>query len=98
MFIRKKALNKYSIILSIIQSRISEISSEDILLQEKWNIEKSLKEETKEIMKSCDIFKNIHRIRSKKQRTKIKKNDSLQKDSFSAKIEKDLNMLKYYKK
>jgi ribosomal protein S26 len=73
MFIRKKALNKYSIILSIIQSRISELSSEDILLQEKWNIEKSLKEETKEIMKSCDIFKNIHRIRSKKQRTKIKK-------------------------
>ena len=70
----EKALNKYNIALPIIQSRISELSSGDTLLQEKWkSIEKSLKEEMeeiKEIMKSCDIFKNIHRIRSKAQRTK----------------------------
>ena len=61
------------------------------------SIEKSLKEEIKEIMKSCDIFKNIHRIRSKAQRTKIKKNDSPPKAPFNAKIEIDLDMLKDFK-
>ena len=60
----EKALNKYNIALPIIQSRISELSSGDTLLQEKWkSIEKSLKEEMeeiKEIMNTCDIFKNIY--------------------------------------
>ena len=60
----EKALNKYNIALPIIQSRISELSNGDTLLQEKWkSIEKSLKEEMeeiKEIMNTCDIFKNIY--------------------------------------
>ena len=60
----EKALNKYQIAIPIIQARISELSSGDTPLQEKWkSIEKSLKEEVeeiKEIMKSCDIFKNIY--------------------------------------
>ena len=60
----EKALNKYNIALPIIQSRISELSSGDTVLQEKWkSIEKSLKEEMeeiKEIMNTCDIFKNIY--------------------------------------
>ena len=58
----EKALRKYQIAIPIIQSRILDLSN-DTLLQEKWkNVEKNLKEEEaeiQEIMKSCDIFKNI---------------------------------------
>ena len=80
----EKALNKYNIALPIIQSRISELSSGDTLLQEKWkSIEKSLKEEMeeiKEIMNTCDIFKNIYTNQDKNAKTKnSKKMNHLQK-------------------
>ena len=95
----EKALNKYNIALPIIQSRISELSSGDTLLQEKWkSIEKSLKEEMeeiKEIMNTCDIFKNIYtESGQKRQDQKFEKNDSPPKDPYSAKIEKDADMLR----
>ena len=83
----EKALNKYNIALPIIQSRISELSSGDTLLQEKWkSIEKSLKEEMeeiKEIMNTCDIFKNIYtESGQKRQDQKFEKNESQKKKSF----------------
>jgi len=95
----EKALNKYNIALPIIQSRISELSSGDTLLQEKWkSIEKSLKEEMeeiKEIMNTCDIFKNIYtESGQKRQDQKFEKNESPPKDPYSAKIEKDADMLR----
>ena len=95
----EKALNKYNIALPIIQSRISELSSGDTLLQEKWkSIEKSLKEEMeeiKEIMNTCDIFKNIYtESGQKRQDHKFEKNESPPKDPYSAKIEKDADMLR----
>ena len=69
----QKALNYYQIAIPIIESRISELSK-DTLLQEKWrSIEKGLKEEEaeiKEIMKSCDIFKNIYKEGQKKESPK----------------------------
>ena len=59
----EKALSKYQIANAIIQSRITELAN-DTLLQEKWkSVEKGLKEEEeeiREIMKSCDVFKNIY--------------------------------------
>ena len=59
----EKALSKYQIANAIIQSRIIELVN-DTLLQEKWkSVEKGLKEEEeeiREIMKSCDVFKNIY--------------------------------------
>ena len=95
----EKALNKYQIAIPIIQARISELSSGDTLLQEKWkSIEKSLKEEVeeiKEIMKSCDIFKNIYtESGQKRQEQKKEEYDSPPKDPYSAKIEKDADMLR----
>ena len=95
----EKALNKYNIALPIIQSRISELSNGDTLLQEKWkSIEKSLKEEMeeiKEIMNTCDIFKNIYtESGQKRQDQKFEKSDSPPKDPYSAKIEKDADMLR----
>ena len=95
----EKALNKYNIALPIIQSRISELSNGDTLLQEKWkSIEKRLKEEMeeiKEIMNTCDIFKNIYtESGQKRQDQKFEKNESPPKDPYSAKIEKDADMLR----
>ena len=95
----EKALNKYQIAIPIIQARISELSSGDTLLQEKWkSIEKSLKEEVeeiKEIMKSCDIFKNIYTESGQKRQEQQKEEyDSPPKDPYSAKIEKDADMLR----
>ena len=94
----EKALNKYQISILIIQSRISELSN-DTLLQEKWkNVEKSLKEEEteiKEIMKSCDVFKNIYTESSEKKSVNVGQElDEGPSDPYSAKIEKDADMLR----
>ena len=60
-----KALSKYQIVNSIIQSRITELENVT-LLKKKWkSLEKGLKEEEekiREIMKSCDVFKNIYTV------------------------------------
>ena len=95
----EKALSKYQIANAIIQSRITELAN-DTLLQEKWkSVEKGLKEEEeeiREIMKSCDVFKNIY-TESGQKRQEQQKNDidtSLPKDSHSAKIEKDAEILR----
>ena len=95
----EKALSKYQIAIPIIQARISELSSSDTLLQEKWkSIEKSLKEEVqeiKEIMKTCEIFKNIYtEAGQKRQEQKKEEYESPPKDPYSAKIEKDADMLR----
>ena len=95
----EKALNKYNIAIPIIQSRISELSN-DTLLQEKWkNVEKCLKEEEaeiKEIMKSCDVFKNIYTESGEKKAINVGgiDLDSGPSDPYSAKIEKDADMLR----
>ena len=94
----EKALAKYQIAIPIIQSRISELYN-DTLLQEKWkSIEKSLKEEEeeiKEIMKSCDVFKNIYtESGQKRQEQKKEEYNSPPKDPYNAKIEKDADMLR----
>ena len=95
----EKALNKYNIAIPIIQSRISELSN-DTLLQEKWkNVEKSLKEEEAEIMeimKSCDVFKNIYTESGEKKAINVGgiDLDSGPSDPYSAKIEKDADMLR----
>ena len=95
----EKALNKYQIAIPIIQSRISELSN-DTLLQEKWkNVEKGLKEEEaeiKEIMKSCDVFKNIYTESGEKKAMNIEGRDLDEEpsDPYSAKIEKDADMLR----
>ena len=95
----EKALSKYQIANAIIQSRITELAN-DTLLQEKWkSVEKGLKEEEeeiREIMKSCDVFKNIY-TESGQKRQEQQKNDidiSLPKDSHNAKIEKDAEILR----
>ena len=95
----EKALSKYQIANAIIQSRITELAN-DTLLQEKWkSVEKGLKEEEeeiREIMKSCDVFKNIY-TESGQKRQEQQKNDIdilLPKDSHSAKIEKDAEILR----
>ena len=95
----EKALSKYQIAIPIIQARISELSSSDTLLQEKWkSIEKCLKEEVqeiKEIMKTCEIFKNIYtEAGQKRQEQKKEEYESPPKDPYSAKIEKDADMLR----
>jgi katanin p60 ATPase-containing subunit A1 len=94
----EKALNKYQIAIPIIQSRISELSN-DTLLQEKWkNVEKSLKEEEaeiKEIMKSCEVFKNVYNESGEKKAMNIGQEiDEGPTDPYSAKIEKDADMLR----
>ena len=95
----EKALNKYQIAIPIIQSRILELSN-DTLLQEKWkNIEKSLKEEEaeiKEILKSCDVFKNIYTESGEKKAINVGgvDFDSGPSDPYNAKIEKDADMLR----
>ena len=95
----EKALNKYEIAIPIIQSRIEELSN-DSLLQEKWkNVEKSLKEEKaeiKEIMKSCDVFKNIYTESGEKRVMNVGRTDEDDgpSDPYSAKIEKDADMLR----
>ena len=95
----EKALNKYQIAIPIIQSRISELSN-DTLLQEKWkNVEKGLKEEEaeiKEIMKSCEVFKNIYTESGEKKAMNIEGRDLDEEpsDPYSAKIEKDADMLR----
>lgn len=95
----EKALNKYEIAIPIIQSRIEELSN-DSLLQEKWkNVEKSLKEEKaeiKEIMKSCDVFKNIYTESGEKRVMNVTgaDMDDGPTDPYSAKIEKDADMLR----
>ena len=95
----EKALNKYEIAIPIIQSRIEELSN-DSLLQEKWkNVEKSLKEEKaeiKEIMKSCDVFKNIYTESGEKRVINVAgaDMDDGPTDPYSAKIEKDADMLR----
>ena len=95
----EKALSKYQIAIPIIQSRISELSN-DTLLQEKWkNVEKSLKEEEaeiKEIMKSCDVFKNIYTESGEKKQINVGgiDLDSGPSDPYNAKIEKDADMLR----
>ena len=94
-----KALSKYQLAISIIKSRISELTN-DTLLQEKWkSIEKGLNDEVaeiKEITKSCDVFKNIYtesgQIRQEQQ--KKEKDYSPPKDPYSAKIEKDADLLR----
>ena len=96
----EKALSKYQIANAIIQSRIIELVN-DTLLQEKWKyVEKGLKEEEeeiREIMKSCDVFKNIY-TESGQKRQEQQKNDiediSYPNDPHSAKIEKDADMLR----
>ena len=96
----EKALSKYQIANAIIQSRIIELVN-DTLLQEKWkSVEKGLKEEEeeiREIMKSCDVFKNIY-TESGQKRQEQQKNDiediSYPNDPHSAKIEKDSDMLR----
>ena len=95
----EKALSKYNIAIPIVQSRISELINGDTLLQEKWkSIEKSLKgevEEIKEIMKSCEVFKNIYNDSGQKRKEQKKEEyDSPPKDPYSAKIEKDADMLR----
>ena len=95
----EKALSKYQIAIPIVQSRISELINGDTLLQEKWkSIEKSLKDEVEEIkaiMKSCEVFKNIY-TESGQKRNEQKKEvyESPPKDPYSAKIEKDADMLR----
>ena len=95
----EKALRKYQIAIPIIQSRILDLSN-DTLLQEKWkNVEKNLKEEEAEIleiMKSCDIFKNIYSESGEKKAINVGgvDFDSEPKDPYSAKIEKDADMLR----
>ena len=95
----EKALNKYQIAIPIIQSRISELS-DDTLLQEKWkNVEKSLKDEEaeiREIMKSCDVFKNIYTESGEKKAINVGgiDLDTSPSDPYSAKIEKDADMLR----
>jgi katanin p60 ATPase-containing subunit A1 len=95
----EKALSKYQIANAIIQSRISELSN-DTLLQEKWkSVEKGLKEEEeeiKEIMKSCDVFKNIYTESGQKRQDQRKDEIDISppKDPHSAKIEKDAEMLR----
>ena len=95
----EKALNKYQIAIPIIQSRISELSN-DTLLQEKWkNVEKGLKEEEaeiKEIMKSCEVFKNIYTESGEKKAMNIEGRDLDEEpsDPYSAKIEKDADILR----
>ena len=95
----EKALRKYQIAIPIIQSRILDLSN-DTLLQEKWkNVEKSLKEEESEIleiMKSCDIFKNIYTESGEKKAINVGgiDIDSGPTDPYSAKIEKDADMLR----
>ena len=81
----EKALSKYNIAIPIVQSRISELINGDTLLQEKWkSIEKSLKgevEEIKEIMKSCEVFKNIYNDSGQKRKEQKKEEyDSPPKD------------------
>ena len=96
----EKALSKYQIANAIIQSRIIELVN-DTLLQEKWkSVEKGLKEEEeeiREIMKSCDVFKNIY-TESGQKRQEQQKNDiediSYLNDPHSAKIERDADMLR----
>ncbi len=95
----EKALRKYQIAIPIIQSRILDLSN-DTLLQEKWkNVEKSLKEEESEIleiMKSCDIFKNIYTESGEKKAINVGgiDIDSGPTDPYTAKIEKDADMLR----
>ena len=95
----EKALRKYQIAIPIIQSRILDLSN-DTLLQEKWkNVEKNLKEEEAEIleiMKSCDIFKNIYSESGEKKAINVGEVDfdSEPTDPYSAKIEKDADMLR----
>jgi katanin p60 ATPase-containing subunit A1 len=95
----EKALRKYQIAIPIIQSRILDLSN-DTLLQEKWkNVEKNLKEEEaeiQEIMKSCDIFKNIYSESGEKKAINVGgvDFDSEPTDPYSAKIEKDADMLR----
>ena len=95
----EKALSKYNIAIPIVQSRISELINGDTLLQEKWkSIEKSLKsevEEIKEIMKSCLVFRNIYNDSGQKRKEQKKEEyDSPPADPYSAKIEKDADMLR----
>jgi len=95
----EKALSKYQIANAIIQLRITELSN-DTLLQEKWkSVEKGLKEEEeeiKEIMKSCDVFKNIYTESGQKRQDQRKDEIDISppKDPHSAKIEKDAEMLR----
>ena len=99
MGLYEKALRKYQIAIPIIQSRILDLSN-DTLLQEKWkNVEKNLKEEEaeiQEIMKSCDIFKNIYSESGEKKAINVGgvDFDSEPKDPYSVKIEKDADMLR----
>ena len=94
----EKALNKYQIAIPIIQARINEIS--DTLLKEKWkNIEKNLKEEENtinEIMKSCNVFKNIYTESGDKKAVNLGgiDLDNTPKNPYDAKIEKDADMLR----
>ena len=95
----EKALSKYQIANAIIQSRITELSN-DTLLQEKWkSVEKGLKEEEeeiKEIMKSCDVFKNIYTESGQKRQDQQKDEIdlALKKDSRSVQIERDAEILR----
>ena len=94
----EKAVSKYQIAIPIIQARISEITN-DTLLQEKWRtIEKNLKEEEeeiREIMKSCEVFKNCYTESGQKRQDQRKDEyESPPKDPYSAKIEKDADMLR----
>jgi katanin p60 ATPase-containing subunit A1 len=97
----EKALNKYQIAIPIIQSRITELSN-DTLLQEKWkNVEKSLKDEEaeiREIMKSCDVFKNLYTESGEKKILNVGgvdiDNSPSSSDPYTAKIEKDADMLR----
>ena len=97
----EKALSKYQIAYAIIQSRITELVN-DTLLQEKWkSIEQKLKEEIneiKEIIISCDVFKNVYtesgQIRKQEEPKEEYVDNSPPKDAYSAKIEKDADMLR----
>ena len=97
----EKALSKYQIAIPLIEARICEITN-DTLLQEKWkSIEQKLKEEIneiKEIIISCDVFKNVYtesgQIRKQEEPKEEYVDNSPPKDAYSAKIEKDADMLR----
>ena len=94
----EKALSKYQIAIPIIQARILEVN--DSLLKEKWkNIEKNLKEEENtinEIMKSCNVFKNIYTESGDKKAVNLGgvDLDNIPTNPHDAKIEKDADMLR----
>ena len=94
----EKALNKFEIAIPLIEARIVELSN-DTLLQEKWkNAEKCLKEEMEEIqdiMKSCDVFKNIYTESGEKKKIGPKVEENFDKDDeVDDRIKKDAEMLK----